>query len=89
MLRPLRVEYPGTIYHLMSRGDHGRSEEDAMGLTFARGNSHDAPMDCHAAGHGQRQLPLAPDGQRKGLSIVRTDPFTTSVMVLHFQRILR
>lgn len=22
MPRPLRVEYPGAIYHLMSRGDH-------------------------------------------------------------------
>lgn len=25
MPRPLRVEYPGAIYHLMSRGDHGEA----------------------------------------------------------------
>ena len=36
MPRPLRVEYPGGIYHLMSRGDHGESifRDDADRRTF-------------------------------------------------------
>ncbi len=38
MPRPLRVEYPGSIYHLMSRGDHPESifRDDTDRRTFLR-----------------------------------------------------
>jgi len=29
----------------MKSATQGRSKEDAMGVTFARGNAHDAPVD--------------------------------------------
>ena len=36
MLRPLRIEYPGTIYHVMSRGNQRQNifRDDADRLRF-------------------------------------------------------
>ena len=45
MPRPLRVEYAGAIYHVMSRGDRKR--------VIAAGNDADGAPDCPAAPPGQ------------------------------------
>lgn len=36
----------------MKSATQGRSEENAMSVTLARGNSHDAPVDCTRLGMG-------------------------------------
>ena len=36
MARPIRIEYPGAVYHVMARGNHGQAvfEDDADRTRF-------------------------------------------------------
>ncbi len=63
MPRQVRIEYPGAIYHVMSRGDRRediyhdeesqRPGEVGIGGTFTPGNDTDDERDCPAAVPGQ------------------------------------
>jgi hypothetical protein len=67
MPRPLRVEYPGAIYHLMSRGDH----REAIFRVDADRRAFLTPLGEHLAAHDEG----------KGLSFVRTDPFKIDLKI--------
>ena len=44
MARPLRLEYPGAVYHVMARGNQGRpifaDDQDRRGFLAALGEAH-------------------------------------------------